>query len=232
MRIAVATPVRAADVMSAQVSYGYANFVRAMAKDGAEFIDGSLVFSADVVRARNRIVAHVLRECPHIDAVFWLDDDQYFENPDDGVRVIREMYETGEEVIGCPYTSKKPPLRWVHQLLTPCPLAVNGVQQVRGLGFGATLTRVSCLRKMSESARVYTDHPATYKVANLFGQVYDSPRPGLPEDEDALLSEDYSFCKRWRNLGGRVCLYTAAGIVMHAGPHAHSAREMPGGVIG
>jgi hypothetical protein len=54
----------------------------------------------------------------------------------------------------------------------------------------------------------------------------------VPAEDQALLSEDYSFCLRWRRLGGRVYVYARGGIIHHAGVHDWTAREMPGGVVG
>ncbi len=229
-RLVIATPVRGAEPLAAPVAFGYAESVRALSRllPTAE-IPAAIAVPSDIVRARNRIAAMVLREWPSVEAVLWWDDDQF---PED-VRAVVKMLETGEDVIGLPYTNKRQPVRWLHSFLPLPPIVQDDMMEVRGVGFGLTLTSRACLKKMSDSARKYTDLPQPHKVANIFGQLYDHPElSGDPESEDSmLLGEDYSFCKRWRALGGRVMVYAGAGnLVVHSGPHGFTAREMPGGV--
>jgi hypothetical protein len=226
-RLVVATPVRGAEFGSSLVTVGYSENLRALARElPVETIEAAVTFGADVVRARNRLVGIVLRDFPSATHVLWWDDDVWPEER----RIVREMLDTGEDVIAAPYPRKRIPSGWVHQLLSPCPVAdEHGVQPVRAVGFGFTITSVACLRKMTEVARVYTDHPRPERIGNLFGQLYDSVSD-QPVD-DCLLSEDYSFCKRWRELGRRIGLYVRAGLVHHAGSHAFSAHDVPGGVV-
>ncbi len=142
------------------------------------------------------------------------------------------MMASGEDFIGLPYTNKKHPVRWVHQHLAPCPMAENGFQEVRGLGFGFTMTSRKCLQILSDTYRKYTDLPHQDKIANIFGQVYDVYLRGSKDPTDeVLLSEDFSISKRWRDIGGKVKLYLKSGIIMHNGGYAYSARDIPGGII-
>jgi hypothetical protein len=232
-RLIIATPIRAAEMHAASVSLGYAEMLLRLQRAlPIEVLAGSLTFAADIVRGRNRIAAKVLRDHPDATHVLWLDDDQWV----DDVAVVAEMIALGVDVVGAPYTNKRQPLRWVHQHLTP-PAAPHGsLLPVAGLGFGFTLTTTSALRHLSEVERVYTDHPNPHRVANLFGQLFHHPAldqgRNVPEADQALLSEDYSFCLRWRRSGGGVYLYARAGIIHHAGPHAWDPSQMPGGVVG
>lgn len=238
----VATPVRAAEMHAASVSLGYAEMLLKLHRLlPVEVLAGSLTFATDIVRGRNRIAAKILREHPDATHVLWLDDDQWAED----VAIVPELLALGVDVVGAPYTNKRQPLRWVHQDLpaqginryfAAGPPPREGLVEVAGVGFGFTLTSTACLRQLSAAERVYTDHPNPHRVANIFGQLYHHPAQDqgveVPEADQALLSEDYSFCLRWRRAGGKVYLYTAAGIVHHAGAHAWSAREMPGAVVG
>lgn len=180
--------------------------------------------SRDPIRARNRLAAMVLQEpsLAQVTHVLWLDDDQWADDPG----IVQRMLDTGEHLIGAPYTGKQHPVQPVPVLLdsrTP----QGELLEVRGLGFGFTLTSRACLEKMTATARIYTDHPDARKVGNLFGQLYDQVVIGSDSsDADMLLSEDLSFCKRWRDLGGRVVMYTGPGVVLHAGPHAFSIMDM------
>ncbi len=224
----IATPVRGGQPLAAPVAFGYSESVRKLSHlMPVEMIPPAVAFPSDIVRARNRIAAMVLREFPHVDNVLHWDDDEW---PED-VHAIERMLATGEDVIGLPYTNKKLPVRWLHSPLPHQPEPERDRLEVRGIGFGLTITSRHCLLRMSAAARKYTDHPSPHKVADIFGQLYDHPDiGGDPTSEDAmLLGEDFSFCARWRRLGGRVYVYAGPGnIVSHSGPHAFTARDMPG----
>lgn len=232
-RLVIATPVRAAEMHAASVSLGYAEMLLKLQRRlPVEVLAGSLTFATDIVRGRNRIAAKVLREMPDVSHVLWLDDDQWAED----IEVVPEMLALGIDLVGAPYTNKRQPLHWVHRDLRPQPAPVGDLLEVAAVGFGFTLTTTACLRQLSASERVYTDHPNPHRVANIFGQIFHHPAleagVDVPEADQALLSEDYSVCLRWRRLGGRVYIYALGGIIHHAGAHAWSAREMPGGVVG
>ncbi len=228
VKLAVATPVRASDHYCANVSYGYMNFVMNLSRVmPVEMIDSTMTYSVDNIRARNRIAAHILRERPQVTHVLWLDDDNWADDP----RLVLAMLATGEHVLGAAYTNKKSPTRWVHQHLDPPGTETAYVTEVRSVGFGFTITTTECLRRMSDAARKYTDVPYPHKIANIFGQLYDRLTPGTgAEDEECLLSEDYSFCKRWRDAGGRVAVF-GGGIIEHAGMKRWSGRDIPGAIV-
>jgi hypothetical protein len=190
-----------------------------------ETISAVVCFNADLVRSRNRVAGLILREFPQATHVLWWDDDVF---PADR-SIVKTMMATGEDVISAPYSTKSKPSRWVHQLLDPCPQEADGLQEVRYIGFGFAMTSTRALRKLTMACRIYTDHPAKDKIANLFGQLYEPT--SADTSEDALLSEDHSFCKRWREMDGRVVLYTRCGLLYHAGGYAWSAKDIPGGVV-
>ena len=224
MTLVVATPVDGADIWSARVTLGYAENLRMLSHEMP--VATVVEYARDVVRARNRVASLVLSEFPAMTHVLWWDDDQW---PEDR-GIVRKMIDSGEDLIGAPYTSKMLPLRWVHQLLHPCPVAVGGVQAVRAVGFGFTLTTRRCLEDMTAAHRKYRDWPRETRPANLFGQLYESPMlsGGLytPEDEECLLSEDFSFCKRWRDMGRKVAILCDGGVIFHAGPRGWSAKDL------
>lgn len=223
--LVVATPVDAGEIWSARVSLGYSENLRMLSH---EIEIGSVVaYARDVVRARNHAVFRILREFPAMTHTLWWDEDNWPEER----RIVTEMIDSGYNVIGAPYTSKKQPLRWIHQHLDPVPPIVNGSLEVRSVGLGFTMMTRWCLEHMVAKHRRYREWPSEDRVANIFGHLYEGPE-GCAEEDEALRSEDFSFCKRWRALGGRVMLKTDAGIVYHAGPHGWSAREMRGGMLG
>jgi hypothetical protein len=222
LRIVLATPIDAPDILSADVKFGYRMFVESLKAAGIVTVETD--FAPDVVRARNRVAARILVDHPAMTHVFWLDSDMWAENP----RIVQEMAATGHDLVAAPYTNKREPLRWIHQPLEAPQVEQDGILEVKYVGFGFTMTSRRCLERMSETNRRYRDWPHPLKVPNIFGQLYDRVTDSPDPEDEVLLSEDYSFCKRWRDLGGKVLLYTRGGVVRHAGYYAWSARDFPG----
>lgn len=222
MSLLVATPVRAAELYAAQVSLGYAEFLRALSHETP--FKTVVTFSLDVVRARNRVVGIILREKEFADVtnVLWLDDDQWAEDRS----IVGKMIALDLPVVGAAYTNKKKPVRFVHQPWQDGPrmLDARGCLDVRAVGFGFTMTSRACLEEMAEGAHWYRDYPNATKCPDIFEQVYDKPEPDA--EDDTKLSEDFSFCKRWREKhDGKIALY-GGGVIAHAGAHVWTAREI------
>jgi len=216
MTLMVATPVRAAELETAQVSLGYAQFREQLARHVPSY-QGIMVFSLDVVRARNRVVGLMFSksEFAEISHLLFVDDDNWCED----IRIVPEMIEACKGVLGAPYTNKREPMRWVHR--------PDGAGGVAGVGFGFTMVTRECLEALAKEAHWYVDLPQGLRCPNLFGQLYEQVG-GM----EILLSEDFSFCKRAREAGFPVELYEQAGIINHAGGHVWNARQMKGGVVG
>lgn len=217
----IATPVRAAELYTAQVSLGYAESVRALSHEMP--VKTVVSYALDVVRSRNRVVGIVLREKEFADVthILWWDDDNW---PEDR-KIVQRMLDLDVPIVGAAYTNKKRPVRFVHQPW-PGPRTVDKRQclDVRAVGFGFTLTSRECLERMGHAAHWYRDYPNATRCPNIFGQQYDTPEEAT--EDDTLLSEDFSFCKRWReDHGGKVLLY-CGGTIAHAGGHAWTARDL------
>jgi hypothetical protein len=224
----IATPVRGADPFTAQVTVGYSEFVRRLSclYDVEEF-PVSVNFSADTFRARNRIAAEILRSASRVSHVLWLDDDTWAEDP----ALVQRMIDTGKDLVGAPYTCKRTPVRWIHIRQDPPTVeAPADLVEARSLGFGFTMTTRTCLAKMhvATEARegLYDDVPGPNRIPNMFGSLFDEI-----EGKRILLSEDYSFCKRWRDMGEQCWVYCGPGnLVNHSGGRVWSARDIPGAV--
>lgn len=229
-RLIVATPFDGGDLHTARVTLGYLHFRETLIRElGADTLRGTTLFACDVVRARNRAAATVLRDFPEITHVLWLDDDNFPEDMGHGVQTVRAMIDTGEHLIAAPYVRKSRPHGWVHQGVTEPP-DERGVATARGVGFGFTLTTRECLQQVSDACAqtgsAYYDLPNNNLVANVFGQVYDA----APDGRKFLASEDLSFCVRWRALGGRVAVYAGAVSIVHAGSRPYTSRDLRGAV--
>jgi hypothetical protein len=229
VRLLIATPVRGADPFTAHVTVGYSDYVRRLSMlYPVEQFPVTVNFSSDTFRARNRIAAMVLRDAPNVTHVLWLDDDTWAED----VYLVQRMIDVGVDLIGAPYTRKREPVRWVHLGMDPPTKAPPSVELVeaRGLGFGFTLTTRICLEKMHGAVEwadgLYDDVPSPHRISNMFGSLYDRV-----DGKKILLSEDFSFCKRWRDMGEQCWIYCGPGnIVNHAGARNWSARDIPGSV--
>lgn len=147
-----------------------------------------------------------------------------FENIADGVRNEAEQSElgrqTGEEleILGqtVPYHCRTP--------AQEIPVVSYGdtgeerhipIGEVDALGFGFMLLSRKCCEQMTEAYReelIFKDSQDGVRsdVVALFMLIID------PETR-VLLSEDYSFCYRWRKLGGKV--YCAGDTASHVGGH-------------
>jgi hypothetical protein len=206
---------------------GYAMFLRRIAECLPD-ADTIQVYSLDTVRARNRIVGHFLLQ-PSLEKfthLLFVDDDNWPEK----ATIVQEMADLDVDVVMAPCTNKRLPLRWCHETWpdahVPDP---KGCIDVKAVGMGFTMISRRCLEKIASLERWYTDWPSTQRCPNVFGQLFERLTPGDDPEEEALRSEDYSFCRRWRELGGKIHIYVHAGIIFHAGSHAWSAREIPGG---
>lgn len=217
-RLVIATSVRANDAYCAQVTIGYSESVSALRSllSTTEIAPVTVSYGVDNIRARNRIAALTLRDFPDMTHVLWWDDDQW---PDD-VRIVPAMLSTGEDVIGAAYTNKGGTVRWVHQELYSGPTS-GVVREVRCLGMGFTITSRRAIEKLSETTDTYWDAPKDHTIPNIFGLLYET----VPDGRRILLSEDYSFCKRWRDSGGR-CMVYMGGNVIHAGSRGYSGKDV------
>jgi hypothetical protein len=234
-KLLVATPFRGAGYWASDVKLGYAESLRLLSTQ-LDYFPPTVQFSEDVVNARNRIAAAVLREHPDVTHVLWWDDDCW---PGD-VGIVRKMIESGLDVVACSYTNKSHPVRWVHEVDALALRAWDGASEyvpARSVGFGFTITSRDCLEQMAAytrriggDSREYWDYTPRGKflTPNLFGKLYER----MPDGDESLRGEDYSFCRRWRDMGGKIWLYNGPGnLVTHAGPYGFSAADMPGAQV-
>jgi hypothetical protein len=240
-RILIATPVRGASPETASVTLGYAESTRRLSKDPN--IEVSVLgFGCDLTRTRSRVVAD-FREFNETNPdnpfthVLWWDDDVI---PRD-VLVIRRMLETGHDCVAAPYPRKRVDWQRVATVVGGNPearaydypvLIEDGAAQsardatvlVSHIGMGFML----CSRGMLDT--MWDHYASSLSFGDVIGQrlrhtvalfalVLPPQRPG-PPSMGPLLSEDYSFCERWRALGGEVRMFVGEGSPLdHVGTH-------------
>lgn len=109
---------------------------------------------------------------------------------------------------------------------------VSGCVEVDSMAFGFTLTSRACLERLwKEYAPTLSfgdviDDRLYWTVA-LFQLLLPEQSATAPFAVEPLLSEDYSFCERWRRIGGTVQMYVGAGSPLHhVGSHVfRGSRE-------
>ena len=201
-----------------------------------------LLKSSLITQGRNLCVSSFL-ESKHTHMLF-IDSDIYFNSP-----AIFKMIEKDRELMSIAYPLKT--MMWdklFHKIqegkvkkpedlkkwLNTYPMRVedpnsitldNGVMEVTHSPTGCMLIKRSVFEKM---IKAYPDKGIVQKTV-INGKYVD--RPHMWNFFDCLhdpvtksyLGEDFSFCKLWKDIGGKCYVYVQAGIV-HIGEHAYEGR--------
>lgn len=229
-RILIATPVDG-NPDTASVSLAYHSGVRAAEREMvAEVVPYALAFSDDLARARSRAVYYAL-ERDTWDYVLWWDDDVAVQNVSVIQHMVDRMQSDGHDVLGAPYPRKRIlatfPYKPLDAALKSKRIEVkNDCVEVELLAFGFMLTSRACLQLMVDHYREsdwFSDGTPTDRreVVAVFRQVM-TDKMSLPDGGRfrELYSEDYSFCHRWRAIGGKVQMYVGPGAPLgHVGMH-------------
>ena len=201
-----------------------------------------LLKSSLVTQGRNLCVSSFL-ETNHTHMLF-IDSDIYFHSPS-----IFRMIEKDKELISIPYPLKT--MMWdklfkkiqegqvkkpedLKKWLNTYPMKVDnpnsimlddGVMEVTHSPTGCMLIKRSVFEKM---IKAYPQKAIVQKTV-INGEYVD--RPIMWNFFDCLhdpktktyLGEDFSFCKLWKDIGGKCYAYVKSGIV-HIGEHAYEGR--------
>jgi hypothetical protein len=230
--LVVATPC-----FGGMVTQRYMQSVMALAQAGAvcgfQVTIELLGYDSLVTRSRNTLVARFL-DTPGASHLFFIDADIGF-----GVEQVARMLRFDQDVVAGMYPLKlidwnpaalaragngepveTAPLRYVG---TPCEGAEHQQRDgfVTGLycGTGFMMLRRAALVRMTErypQTRYTATHTqaAPSRSANQFA-LFDCM---IEPETGHYLSEDYTFCRRWRTIGGTIWLDTQ-GPLFHIGPH-------------
>lgn len=180
----------------------------------------------DIAELRSMAVTVWYDTMPQSSHILFVDADMGF-SPE----LVTDMLLFDEPVIGTVYPQRKLPLSWAGSGTGDSVTERRGdFMLVEGVGFGCTLIRRDCITKMLEKYPELIDtrlhlHPAgetlrqtgTNRLLRLFEKL-DIPDRGL-------VSEDLSFCIRWRDCGGKV--WANIGHRMsHVGDHDFAGRYL------
>lgn len=145
--------------------------------------------------------------------------------------LIEEMLMLDEPIVGTIYPHRRLPQTWVGSGTGEAMAARRGnFMEVEGVGMGITLIRRDAVIKMVESFPDLIDtriqmHPAfdLLRGAGCSRLIRMFEKLDLPER--GVVSEDLSFCIRWRQLGGKV--WASIGHrVSHVGQHDFAGRYL------
>lgn len=188
-----------------------------------------------ITKARNRCAAEFMArtEMTHL---FFFDADQGA----DGSLLVR-MLKKNKDVLGCPVPKKV--IRWdfVSGAIAcgrdpedVCgEFAANWKEdggsvsiadecaEAHGVGTGAMLIKRHVIEKMAAATQEYTEEGFDKKPITAWN-IFSSHMHNVG-GKPVLMSEDYSFCKTWTDMGGEVHLFVN-GEVTHVGRHVFRAK--------
>lgn len=166
---------------------------------GIHYSLDTIVNESLVTRARNSLVAKMMQFEGQSTHLFFIDADIEFE-PDSVLRLLLAQ----KDVIGGIYPKKSLPIDYVVNPIENAKLEGTSLE-VKRIGTGFICIKREVIQQMFDyyPHLKYNDNIgldpkyAPFKYA-LFDTSID------PNDNNNYLSEDYTFCDRWRAMGGQI----------------------------
>ena len=204
----------------------------------------SLLKSSLVTQGRNLCVAEFLNHEDQYDHLLFIDSDIDFNS-----ETIFKMLEADKDIIACPYPMKtfdtEKIWRKIHETdmvksekdLLPAgymyPIKIgknelimdNGVIEVTHAPTGCMLIKRTVIEKLIEKhpeLEIYQPTVINGKETkkenfyNLFDTLHDI-------ETKRYFGEDFGFCQRWTDIGGKVYIY-AMDYITHIGDHQYCGR--------
>lgn len=169
----------------------------------------------DIVETRNAYISMWYYNYPTYTHLLFVDADMGFPP-----ELVTDMLVFDKELVGCFYRRKCDKTDWVGLTIDGPQIMSHGFLPVSAIGMGVTLISRSCIDKMIEAyPQLVHDVPEDAPPLEMFSgqqlkkvfRCFDKFPMGY-----ANLAEDYSFCKRWRDIGGEIWANIAHPID-HAG---------------
>lgn len=169
----------------------------------------------DIEEVRNFALSYWYDQMPDFSHLLFVDADVGFP-----AQMVLDMLTFSEPVVGAIYPKKTLPMEWVGSGLEK-PEIRNGFMEVEGLGMGCFL-----IRRDAIDAMVKAFPEKIYPYVTVPSAQWDGPKRTLSffdciRQDNGKVSEDISFCKRYRQAGGKVWA-TVAHQTAHEGPFLFS----------
>ena len=177
-------------------------------QNNLDFMVDTLSNESNVNRARNSCAAKFLAgDATHL---MFVDADIQF-NPTDIVKLVAH----DKDIVGGIYPQKTLPPKMVVNTLDN-GACEGDLVEVGTLGTGFMLIKRGVFERMiTEGAQKYTDAIGLSSVEN--NHQYDFFNCTI-DNQGRYLTEDWSFCRRWRELGGKIWADTSIALA-HVGYH-------------
>lgn len=176
-----------------------------------------VIGSADIYDARARIVHDFLKtEGTHL---MFVDSDVAWEGGG-----IPRLVQHQVDMVAAVYPRRTEPFSYNLQYMNDgnkLEFDGKGLAQVAGVSAGFMCIRRSALELMT---RKYADDPIAglaERAGGIYPALFDPYR--FKDNPTRKLGEDYSFCQRWLDIGGKLYIDVAIGMV-HIGQKAYAAR--------
>jgi hypothetical protein len=176
------------------------------------------ISSPDIEWVRNFFLSYWYYKQPQYSHLLMIDDDMGF-NGD----VVVDMLLFDQPVVGAIYPKKIYPVQWACSGI-PNPELRGHFIEVDGLGCGCFMIRRDAITEMLEKMPELVDERVN-AVGHGFMKDEGMTRlirafDCIEDEEKGRVSEDISFCRRWRQCGGKVWGATHHQMV-HVGPHEY-----------
>jgi hypothetical protein len=235
MKIFIATPMYGGMAKSVYIA-GISDLNKELSAKGHSVIHTSITNESLITRARNTLANEFMKS--DYDALLFIDADHGFIASD-----IVKMIESGKDLIGAPYPMKaidwnnvrKAALAGKENLEAYSGLfAINFLDEaqtfrgdepfkVKDVGTGMMFIHRTVFEQLEKVCKKYKYNtvgdvvPFGEEIVEYFTTLI------TPEPESVLLSEDYAFCRMWREIGGDV--WAAPWVrISHAGEYNFSGR--------
>ncbi len=199
----------------------FESFFVSMVRNLVNFCGNKLAFTVEtianeslVTRARNNLIAKGMANADTTHLMF-IDADIEFTSQD-----IFRLIAADKDVIGGLYPKKTYPVKYVINPLPGEQQQDKGIQEVKDIGTGFLLIKRDVIEKMFikyYDLKYLNNLNLEKKFEPYMYALFDTWLLQTGE----YLSEDYAFCKRWRDMGGRVYAHNDVKLG-HSGYHTFS----------
>lgn len=212
-----AVPCYAGQVFEGLVS-SFINWSSAAHQIGMEWGYISLGNESLISRGRNTLTAKFLTDHPEATHILFVDSDITFHPWH-----VFSMLQRNQDIVGGLYSMKTLPAKWCANGVVNAHQIDDTCHEVLTIGTGFMLIKREVFAKMRL-------HPEFQPYENDLGldKKYDANMGNFfdtPVREGRFLSEDWSFCYRWRELGNRV--YVDKRVILpHTGTYIYGRDEI------